>query len=510
MLLLPVALAILLRRRYVVPWYLFCVGMATFVGSQIFHIPLNEWLANIGLIGDVSADAPDMLRTAVVLGFSAAICETVARAIGYWILFRKQAAQQFEDSVMVGLGHGGIEAMIFGAVLTAASISSLLAMQTVDLSSLDLTVEQLTAVTSQLDAITNTPYIAFANVIERSAAMTLHVGASVLVWLSFKRRTPLYAIIAVLLHAFFDTTAVLLSVYLDNVWLIEAILVLFALIVLAWLWRVWPRVDTRPSRLLNSPRTDWHLFATAVGKEFKMQWRTKRIIIVCAVFIIFGLISPLLAKFTPELLTSIDGAEQFADLIPEPTTSDAIAQYIKNLTQFGFILVIVLGMGAVAGEKDKGTATMMLSKPLTRWSFLLSKFFTQSTIYLLAMLLGGLGAYYYTHLLFGGLEFGPFLFGNLLLWLWLLVFAAATLVGSVIADNTAVAAGIAFLLSVFLLLAGAIPNIGQLMPSGLVAWASQLGLAGEIAANGGAVVMAIVLIIVGLLTATAVFEQQEL
>ena len=75
------------------------------------------------------------------------------------------------------------------------------------------------------------------------------------------------------------------------------------------------------------------------------------------------------AKFTPQLLTSIEGAEQFADLIPEPTTADAMGQYIKNITQFGFILVIVLGMGAVAGEKEKGTAVMILSKPLARWSF---------------------------------------------------------------------------------------------------------------------------------------------
>ena len=102
------------------------------------------------------------------------------------------------------------------------------------------------------------------------------------------------------------------------------------------------------------------------------------------------------------------------------------------------------------------------------------------------------------------------MFGNVLLWLWLLVFTAVTLLSSTIANNTAVAAGIAFVLSVVVLLAGSIPQIGQIMPSALTAWASQLGLETEMAANGGAVVMAIVLVIIGLITATAVFEQQEL
>ena len=69
MILIPVGLAIALRRKYIVAWFLFCVGMVTFVGSQVYHIPLNEWLADIGVIGPIMADDPNFIRTAVVLGF---------------------------------------------------------------------------------------------------------------------------------------------------------------------------------------------------------------------------------------------------------------------------------------------------------------------------------------------------------------------------------------------------------------------------------------------------------
>ncbi|MEA3397920.1 MAG: ABC transporter permease subunit, partial [Chloroflexota bacterium] len=154
--------------------------------------------------------------------------------------------------------------------------------------------------------------------------------------------------------------------------------------------------------------TEWAAFVTATRKELLQQARTKRLLIVTAVFALFGLTSPLLAKFTPELLSSIPGAEQFADLIPEPSVADALAQYIKNLTQFGFILAVLLGMGAVAGEKERGTAAMILSKPLPRWAFLLSKFVAQVAVYVLALGIAALGAYYYTFILFGPVDVGSF------------------------------------------------------------------------------------------------------
>ena len=42
MIILPIVLAILLRRRFAVPWWLFCLGMLTFVSSQLLHFPTAE------------------------------------------------------------------------------------------------------------------------------------------------------------------------------------------------------------------------------------------------------------------------------------------------------------------------------------------------------------------------------------------------------------------------------------------------------------------------------------
>jgi hypothetical protein len=120
------------------------------------------------------------------------------------------------------------------------------------------------------------------------------------------------------------------------------------------------------------------------------------------------------------------------------------------------------------------------------------------------------GAAYYTNMLFEPLAFGPFMFGNLLLWVWLLTFASVTLLGSTLAPSTVMAAGVGFGGAVALLLAGSVPRYGTLAPTGLVAWASQLGLVVPEAPNGGALAAGVVWIVVCLIVAVAVFETQEL
>lgn len=505
MLLLPIGLLVLLRRRFRPPLILFVVGAATFAGSQLVHLPLNNWLADIGLLpgGGSSAELP-LWRTALVLGLTAGICEESARAAGYALLRR---VRRFEEALMMGLGHGGLESMLFGGVLTAAAISSLLPLRGTDLQSLDLSPEQLAAVSRQLEMFAGPAWYAAVPFLERLLAMGIQLVLSVMVWQAFSRRSGLYFLGAVGYHALIDSTAVYLAGRTDDLWVIYSAVVALAVPGWIWLWKLRPR-----ERLHRAPplSAGWASFAAATRKELLQQWRTKRLLVVLAVFAAFGLASPLLARFAPELLRTIEGAEQFADLIPEPTAADAVAQYIKNLTQFGFILVLVLGMGAVAGEKEKGTAAMILSKPMPRWAFVVSKFVAQAGVFTLAFAVAALGAYYYTRALFGPVKLGWFAAASLLLLLWLLTFVAVTLLGSTLGRSTAAAAGIGLGGSVLLLLAGSLPRVGALAPGGLVAWASQLGTGAGGPPNWGAVAMSLVTVLMCLVSAVAVFETQEL
>jgi len=511
MILLPVVFGVLLRRRFQVPWLLFIVGTLTFIGSQVVHLPLNHLLTKLHILPEngLSDPAISLLQTSIVLGLTAGLCEETARAVGFWFLrkFRK-----IEDAVMMGLGHGGVEAMIFGGVMTAAAISALIPMIGTDLTALNLTTEQLANLTSQLDGLTASPLVAAtAPLVERLLAMTIHVILSVIVLQAFRRRNPLYYLAAVLYHMLIDAGAVYVSSMVTNPYWVFPMLVAMILPGLLWLIILW-RKEIQPQTVIPRPlHFDWAIFATALRKELSLQWRTRRFLVVMAVFILFGLTSPLVAKYLPEVLKNVAGAEQIATMLPTPTVADAMAQYVKNITQFGFILAVLLGMNAVAGEKESGTAAMILSKPMPRWAFVLSKFSSQALVYASAFLVAGLGAYYYTYLLFGSFDALKFLAINLLLFLWLLTFVGAALVGSVIGSSIAAAAGIGLGISVAFMLAGTIPQYGSLMPSGLMGWASALGAStADVTANGGAVAGGLVLVLLCVLWAVALFERQEI
>ncbi len=514
MILLPIILAILLRRHYRVYWILFVVGTLTFLLSQAIHLPLNNWLTSIGVLPDnPQLNGSPLWRSALILGLTAGLCEELIRASGYLVV---KWARRFEDGVMLGLGHGGIEAMIFGGVLTAATVSSLLNLRGVNLEELNLGTAQLEALTLQFDQFTSSSLFAFAPLLERAFAIAAQVLFSILVLKAFTRRNPLYLLLAILLHTLVDAVAVYVAVTTQEIWAIWA--AFLVILIPGWVWMIWQWRHRNEEITASGERSpdsgplgaEAMLFLTNIRKELLYQWRTWRILILCAVLLAFSIMSPLLTKFTPQMLSAIEGAEMFADLIPEMTLSDALAQHIETITQFGFILVILLGMGAVAGEKEIGIAAMILSKPIPRWVYLNGKFSAQAIVYGLSFFLAIIAGYYYTTVLFGDLDLWEYLGMNALLLLWMLVIAAVTLLGSTLGKSTGAAAGFSLGGSIFLLLAGSLPRISALMPSGLLGWAAQLGTPDNATANWGAVTLSIVIILFCLISAMGIFERQEL
>lgn len=251
------------------------------------------------------------------------------------------------------------------------------------------------------------------------------------------------------------------------------------------------------------------IFITSLRKELMEQWRTSRLIIVIGVLALFGMTSPLLAKFTPELLKMIPGTAEIASLIPVPYLTDAIAQFVKNTSQFGFILAVLMSMGAVAVEKDKGTASMVLVKPLPRSVFLLAKFTALALTFFIALSISGLGAYYYSWVLFSDPGLGGWLGMLALLWLYTLVWIAITLFFSTLVKSQAAAVGLSFGLMLVLSLLGISPAILAYLPDQLIAWGASVAAQHSLHA-WGAFWVSLGLVIAALLGAWLIFRKQEL
>lgn len=250
-------------------------------------------------------------------------------------------------------------------------------------------------------------------------------------------------------------------------------------------------------------------FLTALNKEFLEQRRTRKFLIALVVLVLFGMTSPLMAKMTPQLMTLVPGGEAFAGMIPDPTINDAVAQYIKNVTQFGVLLALVFSMGSMAVEKDKGTAAMILSKPMPRGSFLLAKFASLALTFIIAVLIAGVACYYYTYFLFGELNILNWLALNGLVILYLLVYVAITLLYSTLTRTQYIAIGLSFGTLIVLGILGGLPGIGINFPDALISNASLL-MSGLPVTNWTGLWVSLGLIAASLTVAWLVFRKQEL
>jgi ABC-2 type transport system permease protein len=251
-------------------------------------------------------------------------------------------------------------------------------------------------------------------------------------------------------------------------------------------------------------------FFVAFRKEWLELIRTYRLLVVAIVLVFFGLTSPLLTKLTPEInkLMPADSGISIQILRP-PSVGDSIGQYVKNMAQFGIFLAILLTMGTVAQEKDKGTAAMVLVKPLKRGTFLGAKFAALGVLFAVSLAAAGIACYYYTLLLFEAMNILNWLALNVLLFVYIMEYVAITLLWSTLTKSQVAAGGIAIGTLIFLGLIGLVPTLGKYLPGELVTWGTRL-MQGDTNSSWTALGVSLGLILVSLLAAWLVFRKQEL
>ncbi len=215
MIVIPIILAIYLTEKFHTGWRLWLIGAATFVISQIFHIPFNTYLLNplIGKLQPGLQEIPALLITAVLLGLSAGVFEECARCgmFRWWI----KDSRSWRSAVLTGAGHGGIEAIILG-ILVMLAFTNLMAYRNVDLSKLNLTLDQLSAARQQLAAYWNAPwYATMLGAVERIFTIPFHIAASVIVLQVFTRKPGQQRLgwlaLAIFYHALMDASVVFIA-----------------------------------------------------------------------------------------------------------------------------------------------------------------------------------------------------------------------------------------------------------------------------------------------------------
>ena len=221
-------------------------------------------------------------------------------------------------------------------------------------------------------------------------------------------------------------------------------------------------------------------------KELFESIKTYKLVIMLAVFLVFGMISPLTAKFTPEILKwamesdpSTAGMD-LSGLLTEPAAFDSWVQFFgSNTGQMGLIVLVIVFSGMISSELSRGTLTIMLSKGLSRAAVILSKLTSAVLIWTVSFILSFLTAWGYTAYMFE--DSVPNLFAAVFcLWVFgVFLLALTALMATLTSKGYACMLSVGAV-SVVLALLTLIPNTAKYNPSSLIGSPLQF-LSGEAA-----------------------------
>ena len=245
-----------------------------------------------------------------------------------------------------------------------------------------------------------------------------------------------------------------------------------------------------------------------VKKEFTENIKNYRFLIMFAVFLIFGITSAFLAKFTPEILSALAADMEMSS---EPVALDAWKQFYKNISGVGFSAFIILYGSCLSGEYSKGTLVLMVTKGLSRKAVILAKYTVAAILMTISYWISYAATYGYTAFLWKDASLPNVAFAALALWIAGFLYLSILMIGCVIFRQTFT--GILFtggIVAVISLL-GIKEPIAKFSPFILTTKNIDL-ISGEINLSDFMIpaVVSIVISILGLLLAIRLFNKKQL
>ncbi|MBE0684421.1 MAG: YhfC family intramembrane metalloprotease [Anaerolineaceae bacterium] len=228
MIAIPLSLAIILMRRWKLGWRILIAGAATFILSQVGHIPFNALMTQLlGKTALVNLSVQSaLIFNAIFLGLSAGFFEEFFRygMFRWWL----KDAHTWRKGILAGVGHGGVEAIILGG-LALFSMIQLFAARNMDLSTV-YSGDTLRLATEQVRTYWSaTWYDSMLGAVERLFAIVVQISLAVIIVQCFIRKQKRWLWLAIGYHALIDAVAVYAMSKLNPYW-VEGIVGVFALI----------------------------------------------------------------------------------------------------------------------------------------------------------------------------------------------------------------------------------------------------------------------------------------
>ncbi|WP_112179942.1 MULTISPECIES: ABC transporter permease [Paraliobacillus] len=163
-------------------------------------------------------------------------------------------------------------------------------------------------------------------------------------------------------------------------------------------------------------------------KEMLEYWRNFSWIWVPVVFILLAIMDPLTTYYMPIILDTVGGLPEGTSIeMPDIAAADALMMSLQEFSMFGVLIIVLLTMGTISGERKSGVVELVLVKPVRYSHYISSKWAAKITLILTAYLIGLLASWYYVNLLFGDITILAFIQTFLFYGLWLILVVTITI-----------------------------------------------------------------------------------
>ncbi len=207
------------------------------------------------------------------------------------------------------------------------------------------------------------------------------------------------------------------------------------------------------------PMTAWRL-------EWLRLTRTPRWIALFGVYLLFGLLAPVMARYMAGILERVQS--EMIIVVPPPQPKDGIVNYLGLVGEIGLVVVVALAASAVTFDAGSGLAIFLRTRSSSMWALLRPRLVVPAAASVLAYTVGTLAAWYETALLLGPLPAGGVLAGIVCQAFYLTFAVAVVAAAASLTRGTMATVGIALGFLIVLSVAGNVAVLHDYLPSTLV------------------------------------------
>lgn len=226
---------------------------------------------------------------------------------------------------------------------------------------------------------------------------------------------------------------------------------------------------------------------------WRLEWlrlvRTRRLVILAGVFVLFGASAAPLTRYTAELVTQLSTIQV---TMPAPTAAQGISQYTSQAQQIGLLVFVFIVAGAVTIDARRESAIFLRTRVPRLARLLVPKYLVSAVAGMVAFDAGLLLAWYGTVVLLGAPAAAGMVAGMVISDVYLAFVAAVVLLAASLTTSTVVAAiaGVAGALALGVI--GTWRPLGEWLPSHLLGALPDLAAGGSVGGYGRSLTVTVV------------------